>query len=81
MPKINQKTVNAVPLPLPSREEQGNVVRSVKAALDTADRVGKAISVAETALGGSVRGALAKAFRGELVPSETEPSVAASWIR
>jgi type I restriction enzyme S subunit len=39
MPKINQKTVNAVPLPLPSREEQDRVVSRVAAALDTAARL------------------------------------------
>lgn len=70
MPKINQKTVNALRLPLPSRDEQDKVVSRAAAALDTAARLGNAISVAEAALDDSVRGAFAKAFRGELVPDE-----------
>jgi type I restriction enzyme S subunit len=76
MPKINQKTVNAVPLPLPSREKQDEVVSRIAAALDTAERCGDAISAAERALTGTVRAGLAKAFRGELVPAESEPDLA-----
>jgi type I restriction enzyme S subunit len=76
MPKVNQKAVNAVPLPLPSREKQNEVVSRVAAALDAADRCGNAISAAEHALTGTASAGLAKAFRGELVPAESEPDLA-----
>ena len=66
MPKINQRTVNSVPLPLPSKEEQGTVVSRVTAALDAARRLSKAISGAESTLDAATRSALAKAFRGEI---------------
>ena len=52
MPNINQKTVNAVPYRRLQGKKQDNLVLRVEAALDTTDRVGKAISLAETAVGG-----------------------------
>jgi type I restriction enzyme S subunit len=73
MPKINQKTVNSLPLPLTSKEEQDIVIGRVAAALDAAGRLSKAISAAKSALDAAIRGALAKAFRGGL-GSDLEPT-------
>jgi type I restriction enzyme S subunit len=76
MPKINQKTLNAVPLPVPSKEAQEHVIRRVSAALEGADRLAQAISAAEASLERASRSALALAFRGELGTTDASRIIA-----
>ena len=78
---INGTKLGAMPVPLPPLAEQAEIVRRATAALKVADRVAAAIAAADRSVDDAMRGALAKAFRGELVPSETELAVAASGSR
>jgi type I restriction enzyme S subunit len=57
---------------LPPLAEQLEIVRRVRAALESADRVENGISVAAGALETGTRAALRKAFRRELIPAGTE---------
>jgi type I restriction enzyme S subunit len=65
-----------VPVAVPPYEEQQEIVRRVKATLGNVDRLVGNISSASAALDGAVRGALAKAFRGELVPTDADQIMA-----
>jgi type I restriction enzyme, S subunit len=63
---INSREVRALVLGVPSLAEQREIVRRAGAALGTADRLAEAIASADVALGGAIRGAISKAFQGEL---------------
>ncbi len=65
-----------VPVAVPPYDEQHEIVRRVKVTLGNVDRLVAHISSADAALDGTVRGALAKAFRGELVPTDAEQIIA-----
>ncbi len=57
-------------IPIPSLEEQAEIVRRAHAMLAIANRLADMIGGTETALDRSCKAAIAKAFRGELVPTE-----------
>lgn len=63
---INGKKLAAMPLPVPPIDEQQEIVRRATAALVTANRVTAEIRAADVALAGATRGALAKAFSGQM---------------
>lgn len=69
-PNLNLGMIKETLLPLPPHEEQLEILRRARAAIDAAERMDAGISAAETALDSAMKGALAKAFRGELVPTE-----------
>jgi type I restriction enzyme S subunit len=69
---INTQAVAATRVPLPSVTEQHEIVRRVVALMRRADAIEKGLAVA-TARADKLRQAiLAKALRGELVPTEAE---------
>lgn len=70
MPKVNQKTVNAVPIPSPRSDIQVQLVARLDRSFDVADATLIQVDEAEDRLERAGRAALAKAFRGELVPTE-----------
>lgn len=72
---INGTKLSLMPIPLPPVAEQAEIVRCASAALTAADRLASHIAAAELALERLARASHAKAFRGELVP--TEAAVAA----
>jgi type I restriction enzyme S subunit len=74
MRNLSQPKILDTVIALPPLEEQREIVRRAKAVFGTADRVGEAITVAGTELDNIMKGALAKAFRGELVQTEAAPS-------
>jgi type I restriction enzyme, S subunit len=76
MPKINQKILNEVPVPVPSLDEQAVIVRRVDAALAATDQIASQVDAAEITIYRTARSALAKAFRGELVPTTAELAAA-----
>ncbi len=76
---INGTKLAAMPLPLPPLAEQREIVRRATAALRVADHLDAVISAANAALEGAMKGALAQAFRGELVPTEVELAAARNW--
>ena len=67
---VSGATVKAQPFALPPLEEQREIVRRASAVLAVADRLGSQLEHTRTALDRLFSATLAKAFRGELVPSE-----------
>jgi len=78
LPKINQKALNASPVPVPPPEHQETLVRHIEAAFARIDRMTEEASRATHLLDRLDERLLAKAFRGELVPQnpEDEPAEA-----
>jgi type I restriction enzyme S subunit len=70
MPKINQTTLKAVPVPLPPREVRATIVERLDRAFQVADAMVKRLDNAAAELARIKEAALTKAFRGELVPTE-----------
>ena len=69
---ISGADVKAQPFALPSLEEQKEIVRRVEALFKLADRIEKRVQAATKRADKLGQAILAKAFRGELVPTEAE---------
>jgi type I restriction enzyme S subunit len=74
---VSQSNVNAtklglMPMPLPPLAEQQEIVRRVEALFQFADAVERRTAVAAARADKLVQAILARAFRGELVPTEAE---------
>ena len=67
---INIGDVRAIQIPLPTLEEQTEVVRRVEQLFAFADQVEAKVASAKTCIGHLTQSILAKAFRGELVPQD-----------
>lgn len=72
MPKINQGIVCSTPLNLPPHAEQLEIVRRVSRLLGLADSIEQRATAASRRVESLTQAVLAKAFRGELVPTEAE---------
>lgn len=72
MPKINQPTLNSLPIELPSKREQEEIVKRVEKLFSFADKVEARYLKAKAQLDKLPQSILAKAFRGELVPQDSE---------
>ena len=71
-PGFNTSLLETIRLPLPPPEEQHEIVRRVEAAFKLADSIEKHVSAATARAEKLTQAILAKAFRGELVPTEAE---------
>jgi type I restriction enzyme, S subunit len=71
-PALNGQKVRSLKVPLPPFEEQGEIVRRVEALLKRADATEKRVAAASARAEKLTQAILAKAFRGELVPTEAE---------
>jgi type I restriction enzyme S subunit len=69
---INQTDVRSTPVALPPLEEQREIVRRVEALFKLADTIEKRVEVATKRAEKLTQAILAKAFGGELVPTEAE---------
>ena len=69
-PALNGQKVKELVIPIPSLAEQGEIVRRTDVLLGKADVLLAQIERAQEALDRIFRASLAKAFRGELVPTE-----------
>lgn len=69
---INLAILNDVMVPLPILTEQQEIVRRVEALLKTADQIEARYRKAQAQVEKLTQSILAKAFRGELVPTEAE---------
>lgn len=69
---INLAILDRLAVPIPSLQEQREIVRLAKAALETAARIEAAIATSETTLDRVARATLNRAFRGEVVGSEED---------
>ena len=67
---INKSVLAALPIAVPPPEEQAEIVRRVSDLLEAADGVDRSCRAAIARLGVLTPAALAKAFRGELVPQD-----------
>jgi type I restriction enzyme S subunit len=73
---VNIEDLKNLPVPVPSRKEQDEIVRRVDLLLRTADQVEKRVVNAMRRARRSAQGVLAKAFRGELPVSALRESQA-----
>lgn len=80
-PKLNQKNLNTIPVPVPPTEEQTEIVRRVETLFALADRLEARLAQAQTAATRLTPALLAKAFRGELVPQDPNDEPAAELLR
>jgi type I restriction enzyme S subunit len=80
-PKLNQKNLNTIPVPVPPIEEQTEIVRRVETLFAFADRLEARLAQAQTAATRLTPALLAKAFRGELVPQDPNDEPAAELLR
>ncbi len=69
-PNLNLGMIKATSIPLPPLDEQHEIVRRTDTMLATAERLTTQIEHVESTLERVGRGSLAKAFRGDLVPTE-----------
>jgi type I restriction enzyme S subunit len=69
---INQADVKGTRIPMPSMVEQIEIVRRVEALFKVADAFEKRVATATARAEKLTQAILAKAFRGELVPTEAE---------
>lgn len=76
MPKINQQTLMSVPVNVPTIAEQQEIIRRVRALFRFADRLKFRLEKASEQVDRLAQSILAKAFRGELVPTEAELAAA-----
>ncbi len=69
---INIRDLKQLPLPVPPITEQQEIVRRVESLFKLADAIEKRIEAAQLRADKLTQSILAKAFRGELVPTEAE---------
>ncbi|RVU45128.1 restriction endonuclease subunit S [Rubrivivax rivuli] len=75
------KVIKQVPVELPGRDEQDEIIRRVEALFAFADRLEARLAQAQTAVDRLTPSLLAKAFRGELVPQDPADEPAAELLR
>ena len=69
---INIRILNDIAVPLPPLEEQHEIVRRVEALFKLADTIEQRVTAGKQRADKLTQAILAKAFRGELVPTEAE---------
>lgn len=80
MPRINVSDTREIPIPLPPREEQKRIVELIAAAQARLTALWDAQAKAASLALGLEQAALAKAFRGELVPQDPADEPAAALL-
>ncbi len=71
-PKLTQVSLNGIIVPVPPREEQHEIVRRVDALLALAGTIEKRVAASAARAEKLTQAVIAKAFRGDLVPTEAE---------
>jgi type I restriction enzyme S subunit len=71
-PNINLQTLHPYPVDLPPVAEQNEIVRRLDSLFHLTDTIRKRVAAASARADKLVQAILAKAFRGELVPTEAE---------
>jgi len=69
---LNLEILGSLALPVPPLEEQREIVRRVEALFKLADAIEKRVAIATARAERLTQSILAKALRGELVPTEAE---------
>lgn len=75
MPKINQGTVMATPIPYPEKEEQQEIVKRIESFFSLADKIESQYQILKANIDQLPQAILNKAFRGELVEQEVKDYV------
>lgn len=78
---INIEDLRTLPLELPGKEEQAEIVRRVETLFAFADRLEARLQTAQTATERLTPALLAKAFRGELVPQDPNDEPASELLK
>jgi len=78
---INIEDLRTLPLRLPSKEEQSEIVRRVETLFAFADRLEAHLQTVQTAADRLTPSLLAKAFRGELVPQDPNDEPASELLK
>ena len=78
---LNCQKVRELPLNLPPKQEQNEIVRRVETLFAFADRLEARLAQAQTAATRLTPALLAKAFRGELVPQDPNDEPATELLR
>lgn len=71
-PGINGKILKAIAIPTPPLREQEEIIHRVRSLFKLADTIEKHLAAAKARAEKLTQSALAKAFQGELVPTEAE---------
>ena len=71
-PNVNTTTIAQIPVPTPPLVEQHEIVRRVESLFSLTDKIESRLTGATATVGKLIQSTLAKAFLGELVPSEAE---------
>jgi type I restriction enzyme S subunit len=71
-PNIKLEVLNPYPLALPPLDEQAEIVRRVEALFKLAEAIERRVATAAARADKLIQSILARAFRGELVPTEAE---------
>jgi type I restriction enzyme, S subunit len=77
-PKLNQKALNTIPIPVPPREDQVRMVATLDALASETERLGAVYQRKLSALAELKQSILQKAFAGELTAKEAERELAAA---
>jgi type I restriction enzyme S subunit len=80
-PNLNLAKVRSIPINLPTKLEQTEIVRRVESLFALADTVEKQYLAAKQRTGRLTQSLLAKAFRGELVPQDPNDEPAAELLK
>lgn len=80
LPKINQKSLNEIPTPVPSMKEQKQIVSRVEQYFSFADQIEQRVKDAQSRINNLTQSILAKAFRGELVPQDPNDEPASELL-
>lgn len=70
--RLESETLKCWPIPIPPFEEQSEIVRQVQILFNLADNIEKRVAAATARAEKLTQAILAKAFRGEFVPTEAE---------
>jgi type I restriction enzyme S subunit len=65
-PKLNQKNMNEIPISVPPKQEQTEIIRRVEQLFTYADQIEQRVKDAQARVNQLTQSILAKAFRGEL---------------
>ncbi len=80
-PKLTQRALNQIPVGLPQLAEQHEIVRRVEALFALGDHTEKCVAAATVRADRLTQSILAKAFRGDLVPTDAELARQAAQAR
>jgi type I restriction enzyme S subunit len=70
-PKFNQAKLKSVELPLPPSQEQHRIIKKIESCFEKIDSTEQNLNKAESLLSKYRESLLAKAFRGELIPQDS----------